>query len=186
MDGLAKTQDHVFILAASNLPWELDIAMLRRLEKRILIGLPDLDARMAMFQQNLPAGQTDAHGQLLVDNLNYIELAEKTQGYSGADIQLVCKEAAMKPLRKVFDLLDSLSLDEGGESTEETKQEGQKSSKYIHNIIIFYCSSKTIVSMVREPVLQDDVLEAIQTTRPSSDANLNQKYLEWQKQFGSS
>ncbi len=35
MDGLAKTQDHVFILAASNLPWELDIAMLRRLEKRV-------------------------------------------------------------------------------------------------------------------------------------------------------
>ena len=35
MDGLAKTQDHVFILAASNLPWELDVAMLRRLEKRV-------------------------------------------------------------------------------------------------------------------------------------------------------
>jgi hypothetical protein len=40
--------------------------------------------------------------------------------------------------------------------------------------------------MVREPVVQDDVLEAIQTTRPSSDATLNQKYIDWQKQFGSS
>lgn len=35
MDGLAKTDDLVFVLAASNLPWELDMAMLRRLEKRV-------------------------------------------------------------------------------------------------------------------------------------------------------
>lgn len=35
MDGLAKTDDLVFVLAASNLPWDLDIALLRRLEKRV-------------------------------------------------------------------------------------------------------------------------------------------------------
>jgi katanin p60 ATPase-containing subunit A1 len=37
MDGLSKTNDHVFLLAASNLPWDLDMAMLRRLEKRVWI-----------------------------------------------------------------------------------------------------------------------------------------------------
>jgi katanin p60 ATPase-containing subunit A1 len=35
MDGLSKTNEHVFLLAASNLPWDLDMAMLRRLEKRV-------------------------------------------------------------------------------------------------------------------------------------------------------
>jgi katanin p60 ATPase-containing subunit A1 len=35
MDGLSKSDDHVFLLAASNLPWDLDLAMLRRLEKRV-------------------------------------------------------------------------------------------------------------------------------------------------------
>jgi len=40
MDGLNKSDDLVFVLAASNLPWELDPAMLRRLEKRILVDLP--------------------------------------------------------------------------------------------------------------------------------------------------
>jgi katanin p60 ATPase-containing subunit A1 len=36
MDGVVKKKENVFILAASNLPWDLDIAMLRRLEKRVL------------------------------------------------------------------------------------------------------------------------------------------------------
>ncbi|TNN11209.1 Katanin p60 ATPase-containing subunit A-like 2 [Schistosoma japonicum] len=50
MDGLAKSDDLVFLLAASNLPWELDHAMLRRLEKRILVNLPNKEARIRMFR----------------------------------------------------------------------------------------------------------------------------------------
>jgi katanin p60 ATPase-containing subunit A1 len=80
MDGLSKTNDHVFILAASNLPWELDIAMLRRLEKRILIGLPNEDARISLFESSLPSGDIDDHGTLLVDKLDYQELAKRTNG----------------------------------------------------------------------------------------------------------
>lgn len=39
-DGLAKTDALVFVLAASNLPWNLDMALLRRLEKRVMVPLP--------------------------------------------------------------------------------------------------------------------------------------------------
>lgn len=70
MDGLSKSDDLVFVLGASNLPWELDAAMLRRLEKRILVDLPTKvssfpnvihlltsaqEAREAMFRHHLPA-----------------------------------------------------------------------------------------------------------------------------------
>ncbi len=37
MDGLVKNKERIFLLAASNLPWDLDMAMLRRLEKRVPI-----------------------------------------------------------------------------------------------------------------------------------------------------
>jgi len=37
LDGLSKNSEHIFLLAASNLPWDLDTAMLRRLEKRVII-----------------------------------------------------------------------------------------------------------------------------------------------------
>jgi katanin p60 ATPase-containing subunit A1 len=51
LDGLIKNSgERVFLLAASNLPWELDVALLRRLEKRILVTLPTLEAREGMIR----------------------------------------------------------------------------------------------------------------------------------------
>ncbi|KAL4228098.1 Katanin p60 ATPase-containing subunit A-like 2 [Mactra antiquata] len=110
MDGLAKTDDLVFLLAASNIPWELDHAMLRRLEKRILVDLPTYEARKAMFKHHLPRIVNPSEGGLeLMSDLDYDMLALKTEGYSGSDIQLVCKEAAMRPVRKIFDALENHS-----------------------------------------------------------------------------
>ena len=55
LDGLIRSSsDRVFLLAASNLPWELDMALLRRLEKRILVELPTTEARTQMIRSNIP------------------------------------------------------------------------------------------------------------------------------------
>ncbi|KAI9012904.1 P-loop containing nucleoside triphosphate hydrolase protein [Gaertneriomyces semiglobifer] len=107
LDGLSKHSDsHIFLLAASNLPWDLDHAMLRRLEKRIFIDLPDFEARKAMLMTNLPYNMDQTQDGLLVEKLDYDLVAKQTEGYSGSDIKLVCKEAAMRPLRAVFKGLD--------------------------------------------------------------------------------
>jgi len=108
MDGLSKTDDLVFLLAASNLPWELDHAMLRRLEKRILVDLPTLEARRAMFHHHLPPVVSSREGGLeLLSELDYDNLGMKTDGYSGSDIKLVSKEAAMRVVRKIFYALEN-------------------------------------------------------------------------------
>ncbi|CAM9808365.1 katanin p60 ATPase-containing subunit A-like 2 isoform X1 [Lampetra fluviatilis] len=106
MDGLARSDDLVFVLAASNLPWELDHAMLRRLEKRILVDLPSAAARRAMILHHLPPVNSGT-GLEIRTELDYEQLAQATEGYSGSDILLVCKEAAMRPVRKIFDALES-------------------------------------------------------------------------------
>ncbi|ESP05481.1 hypothetical protein LOTGIDRAFT_208512 [Lottia gigantea] len=107
MDGLAKTDDLVFLLAASNLPWELDHAMLRRLEKRILVDMPTYDARKSMINQFLPPVVNQGSDELeLLADLDYGKLAGHTDGYSGSDIKLLCKEAAMRPVRKIFAALE--------------------------------------------------------------------------------
>ncbi|KAM7276133.1 hypothetical protein ACFE04_017999 [Oxalis oulophora] len=100
MDGLTRTNELVFVLAATNLPWELDATMLRRLEKRILVPLPEPKARRAMFEGLLPLQPDDE------EQLPYDLLVEKSEGYSGSDIQLLCKEVAMQPLRRLMSVLE--------------------------------------------------------------------------------
>ena len=93
MDGLSRSDDLVFVLAATNLPWELDQAMLRRLEKRILVPLPCLAARRKLLNclQARIAADVDLDA-----------LAAQLDGYSGSDVVSVAKEAAMHPLRRLM------------------------------------------------------------------------------------
>ena len=94
MDGLSAKADEgmVLVLAASNLPWELDVAMLRRLEKRVLVPLPNEKAREAMLERFLaaPEDATSAHGGAPRD-LGIASIAARTEGFSGADLRLLAK-----------------------------------------------------------------------------------------------
>ena len=108
LDGIIKSKsERVFLLAASNLPWELDVALLRRLEKRILVPLPGPEAREAMVRHHLPPGPAHPHGVQAgggrcSQEVDFQAVAHALDGYSGSDIRLVCKEAAMKPLRRLM------------------------------------------------------------------------------------
>ncbi|KAJ9579535.1 hypothetical protein L9F63_004794 [Diploptera punctata] len=114
LDGLAHSDDRVFLLATSNLPWELDAAILRRLEKRILVDLPNIEAREAMIKHYLPPIVIERPA--LLCELDYELLA--TAGYSGSDIKLVCKETAMNAMRKAFSILEN---SESGENLPDMK-----------------------------------------------------------------
>ena len=94
MDGLTASNDQVFLLAASNLPWDLDAALLRRLEKRIYVGLPPLPARLLIMNKQLL--------ERVEKGFSLEAMAAATEGYSGSDVVLLCKEAAMRPLRRLM------------------------------------------------------------------------------------
>eukprot|EP01052_Picozoa_sp_SAG31_P033751 SAG31_NODE_3856_length_3815_cov_3.607374_4_plen_170_part_00 len=100
MDGLAKRREgsNVFVLAASNLPWELDQALLRRLEKRIVVPLPCAVARQAILELHLR--------ERAEPDLDFSAFTAQTEGYSGSDLVLVCKEAAMRPLRRLMSSIE--------------------------------------------------------------------------------
>lgn len=112
MDGLSKTNDVVFVLAASNLPWELDAAMLRRLEKRVLVDLPSPEARQSLFSSLLKP--------YISSDFSFQEAVEKTEGYSGADIKLVAKETCMAPVRRLMAKLESIGAQETKSSNQRT------------------------------------------------------------------
>ncbi len=85
----------VFIIGATNYPNMIDPAILRagRLDKKYYIGVPDTEARMALFKLYLEKRPYDF-------GLDYRQLADLTQGYVSADIQLIVNDAARNALRQ--------------------------------------------------------------------------------------
>ena len=95
MQGVGIDNDGVLVLGATNIPWGLDAAIRRRFEKRIYIPLPEMAARKRMFEIHI--GNTSTS----LTHADYNTLSQKTEGYSGADIGIVVREALMMPIRKV-------------------------------------------------------------------------------------
>ncbi|MBR9677532.1 CDC48 family AAA ATPase [Candidatus Woesearchaeota archaeon] len=93
MDGLETLKDVVF-LGATNRPDMLDTALLRpgRFDRIILVPVPDVKSREKIFKvhtKNMP-----------LKNVTLKELVDKTEGYAGADIEAICREAAILALRE--------------------------------------------------------------------------------------
>ena len=94
----------IMVLAATNRPQDLDEALRRRLEKRIYIPLPNEIGRKALFEINSKGVQLD-------ESIDWDNLVSRTEGYSGADISNVCREAAMMPMRRKL-LSGSFNIDD--------------------------------------------------------------------------
>ena len=93
MDGLEELED-VAIIAATNRPDILDAGLMRpgRFDRHIQVSEPDEEARLSIFEvhtKDMP----------LADDVDLKKLAKNTEGYVGADIESVCREAAMLTLR---------------------------------------------------------------------------------------
>ncbi|KAK6162458.1 hypothetical protein DH2020_002299 [Rehmannia glutinosa] len=95
-DGVTSSSgDLVTVIGATNKPQELDDAVLRRLVKRIYIPLPDTNARRLLLKHKLKG-----HAFSLPDR-DLERLVAETDGYSGSDLQALCEEAAMMPIREL-------------------------------------------------------------------------------------
>ncbi|GFE55142.1 AAA family CDC48 subfamily protein [Babesia ovis] len=114
MDGITSLKQ-VMVIGATNRPDLMDAALLRpgRLDRMVYVPLPDKEARKHIFCIYLKRLPTDGFD---IDTVAE-ELAEKTEGYSGAEIALVCKESAMRALRETIGKNISRKTNNKGEST---------------------------------------------------------------------
>lgn len=146
----AKSQ-LVMLLATTNAPWDLDPAIRRRLEKRVLIPLPDTHARTEMFRLHL-------RDISLSSDVDFPALAARTEGYSGADLIVCCRDAAMAPLRRLVQ----------GKTPHEIRQ------------------LKSQPGALQFRIGQPDFLDAIARVQPSVSKDQVARFEQWQKEFGSS
>lgn len=93
-----KDTDKVILIGATNRPHAIDEAMIRRFTKRILIPLPNARARIQLIQ-NLLINFEENH---CLTEEDFVVLAEKTEGYSGADLKNLAHEASHIPFRRAF------------------------------------------------------------------------------------
>jgi SpoVK/Ycf46/Vps4 family AAA+-type ATPase len=108
MEAKGRRDIYVLTIAATNRPWDLDAAVLSRFEKKILIPLPDVAARREILRIHLEKRgfKVEADGA---------QLAAATAGYSGREIERLCKEVTTRMVaemnREVPGLIDK-GLDE--------------------------------------------------------------------------
>ena len=87
--------DRILVIGATNRPQEIDEAARRRLIKRYYIPLPDVDARRCIVENLL---KKQKHS---LSDAEIIDIATKTKGYSGSDMDGLCREAALGPIREI-------------------------------------------------------------------------------------
>ncbi|XP_010555700.1 PREDICTED: ribosome biogenesis ATPase RIX7 [Tarenaya hassleriana] len=130
-DGLmTKPGERILVLAATNRPFDLDEAIIRRFERRIMVGLPSIESREKILRTLLSKEKTE--------NLDFQELAQMTEGYSGSDLKNLCITAAYRPVRELIQqerLKDQerKKKEGAGKSTEETmdSKEGTSGERVI-------------------------------------------------------
>jgi transitional endoplasmic reticulum ATPase len=100
MDGMAE-RGQVIVLGATNRPESLDPALRRpgRFDREIEIGVPNVEGRLEILQIH-------TRGMPLSEDIDLQDLASELHGYTGADIKALCREAAMKALRRYLPEID--------------------------------------------------------------------------------
>ena len=107
LDGAGTTSaDRILIVGATNRPQELDEAARRRMEKRLYIPLPTAEARRILCTRLL----SDVPHAVAEKEMD--QIVRKSDGYSGADLKILCREAALGPLREQGEKLQNVQSDE--------------------------------------------------------------------------
>jgi len=180
MQGVGNDMDGILVLGATNIPWTLDAAIRRRFEKRIYIDLPEANARSHMFKLNLG----DTPHMLSEENLR--DLGMRTDGYSGADISIVVRDALMQPVRKVQTATHFKKT--SGPSRDDP-------TKIVHDLLE-PCSPGSPGAMemtwmdvpgekLKEPLVSfEDMLRSLNTQKPTVNADDMKKLDDFRNDFG--
>ncbi|KAH7491998.1 Katanin p60 ATPase-containing subunit A-like 1 [Phytophthora ramorum] len=155
----ADPGNRVMVLAATNLPWELDEAMRRRLSKRVYIPLPEPPGRHQLFKLNLE--KVD-----VATDVDFDKLVASTEGYSGDDICGLCDTAKMMPVKRLYtpEVLKELHRKQQEGASDEELQAHEKNA-----LEITWNDFQTALENVSKSVGQDQL----------------ERFVKWEEEFGS-
>lgn len=180
MQGVGVDNDGILVLGATNIPWGLDAAIRRRFEKRIHIPLPEEAARRRMFEIHIGDTKTSLKSH------DWGVMASKTDGYSGADIGIVVREALMMPIRKV----------QSATHFKHVRGPSPNEPDVIVDDLLTPCGPREAGVMemswmqvpgdklLEPPVTISDFLRSLQNTRPTVNADDLKQFEDFTRDFG--
>jgi katanin p60 ATPase-containing subunit A1 len=148
MDGKGRSDIYVMTIAATNRPWDLDAAVLSRFEKKILIPLPDVVTRERILRIHL-----EKKGYQV--EVPFPELAERTEGYSGREIERFSKEVTTGMIEEMNRDIPAL-VDRGLDAVKK------------HKIKV-------------RPISRKDVEDAVRLIHPQTTPEEMKKYYSWKE-----
>lgn len=136
MDGI-NSMKQVLVIGATNRPDLIDSALLRpgRFDRLVYIPLPDMEARKRIFMIHLKRMPTDGFD---IEQTSH-ELANSTDGYSGAEIAMICREGGMAALRELVNrdrVVDNRNVSDQVTIEEYTPLEDQFSRLTLNDIAL--------------------------------------------------
>ncbi len=142
MDGFGANEG-IIIIAATNRPDVLDPALLRpgRFDRQVTVNLPDVREREAILNVH-------AKGKILEENVKLKRIAERTPGYSGADLENLLNEAALLAVRRNK---SAIGMDEIDEASDRVLMGPAKVSRkvtdYEKNIVAYHESGHAVLGI---------------------------------------
>lgn len=172
MDGVGRDSKDLLVLGATNIPWQLDAAIRRRFQRRVHISLPDLPARVKMFEQSI--GNT-------TNNLkpgDTLALGKMSEGYSGSDIKIAVQDALMQPVRMIQTATHYKKVDVNGKLKYTPCSPGDSGA------IEMTWEQLQSDELLEPPLLLKDFSKAIKSSRPTVSADDLKRNAEWTSEFG--
>ncbi|XP_075524201.1 uncharacterized protein LOC142556611 isoform X2 [Primulina tabacum] len=158
-DGLrTKDKERVLVLAATNRPFDLDEAVIRRLPRRLMVNLPDSRNREKILKVILAKEELDP-------KFDIEAVAKMTEGYSGSDLKNLCVMTAHRPIREILE-----------------KEKKEKALAQLENRPLPALRSSSDI----RPLSMDDFKVAHDQVRASvscDSQNMNE-LLQWNDQYG--
>ena len=174
MQGVGNQNEKVLVLGATNLPWALDPAVRRRFERRVYIPLPEDEARMYLMRNKLRG---------LDKNLSDEDIgtiAHKTDGYSGSDLEILCRDAAFEPLHLAQRTNKFKKINNGGKVMYMPVDPSYNGGDVIQSSVYDLPQN----SLFLPDLVRSDLESALKRTKPSVAKSDLKQYEDWTKEFG--
>ena len=161
-----KNNGMLLVIGATNMPWHIDNAMVRRFEKRVYIPLPSYVDRLRLFAKLLPALFTDCNDEVAQ------QIGLMSDGYSSSDITHVAKEASMMPFKHAKKATQFMLCEDGKYVACET--DGMP-----------MCIDDIPDDQLRlRNVTLADLVSCLSSIRSSVDSKSDSDFTEWKHQYG--